>query len=381
MNTGPINSILNNKLTFDNVFNFKQSIISPTIVNQNLDGSGNINNINNSNPSSITNSSSNPNINQIQINNSPLVINNAPSQPQISININNFNIKNYNINSNKVKKNESQTINNTPISVLAGNSSTTNLKSSDSNIKLSLSGNSQNKLNFGKINIVDENENFGTFGVNNGIGNIIGNCNSMGNSIGIGNSVGNGNGNNIVIVNGNVNGNGFGFGNNLSSNSSLPLKFKIAKELSPKKHKANVSNKKLKNKIETIIDGNNDSFINELADLLNNVEKKNTKNEELIEGEHINNEDNQHQIEFEKRELYSHKRLNGFYRNNSNEKFDSNFDNQEMEEIGINLQEYINKKEKGNVEILKDEYKEVIYIFNYRILFLIPVLTSLNFRS
>lgn len=53
----------------------------------------------------------------------------------------------------------------------------------------------------------------------------------------------------------------------------------------------NVKNKN-NNDIETIIDGNNDSFINELADLLGNVNKENEDEKDLSEREREDDNDN-----------------------------------------------------------------------------------------
>jgi hypothetical protein len=145
--------------------------------------------------------------------------------------------------------------------------------------------------------------------------------------------------------------------NKTMTNSSLPTKFfKFGKDPSPKN---TLKSRKSQDKIETIVDGFNDSFINELEDLLNNVENRNTNCEEFTDD--LSYQKKEVQIERgneDKIEIPSHKIRKEELKNLSNKRFKFNLENKE-EEIEINLKEHINK----NADFIKDEDLEVIYIF------------------
>lgn len=224
-NLNPLgNSSSNNKLTFDSVFNFKKNS-QPVIINNSL-----MNNNSNQNGSSMSQGLGpiSQNFNnvfsqqqQIQIPNSSIVLN-GNQQPQISININNFNINNYNVNSYKLKKSSPVNVGHT-----ANFMDTTPVQISNSSHQITKTFEflKQSKKIIAQASEKQSDKNIEKLP------------------------------------------------DNIKGTEKSENKFKFSSKISePSPKKLSISNSKKKNKIQTIIDGNNDSFINELADLLNNVD-------------------------------------------------------------------------------------------------------------
>jgi hypothetical protein len=235
------------KLTFEKAFSFRKS---------------------NANTASIVPNSSNTNLNtlltQPQIhggisnNSNPIVINNFPPQSQISISINNFNISNYNMNTKKFKKSPNQissSLNITPYSQVDVTKSLESQKFS-TNLIPSLS----QATNTSNSNTVTTPNRAGT---KNKSYVYINDESSPTKS-------------HQVVEKNEKNESNLLAAKNSQNVFNSGTKLKIVKsEFYPNKEAKTKCPSKKSNKIETIIDGNNDdSFINELADLLNNVDNK-----------------------------------------------------------------------------------------------------------
>ncbi len=240
------------KLTFEKAFSFRKSNVTSPV------GSAL--------PSTLISNASNTHLNTILTqsqslpSSNPIVINNFPPQSQISISINNFNINNYNLNTKKFKKGNqiSTSMNTTPNSLIEAT------KSIEQKHPSSLT----NPMNINNINLPNA---------------LTPKRNSNKNS-------------SFVLIKDES--------TPAAKNSQLEVqpknenqhtnifnsggKLKVVKnEFNPGKEKLKSGSTKKSNKIETIIDGNNDSFINELADLLNGVDQNSKQNEPVFEeGKH-----------------------------------------------------------------------------------------------
>lgn len=356
-NTANSNS-QNSKLTFENVFNFSKKFSGPILINNNSLLNTNFNtvlthnNINNSNSLGVggtsniqlpTSLSPLPNLNTP----SPIVLNNLSGQPQISININNFNINNYNFNSNKLKKQM-------PLSVPPSHNSNNNISNNLKNVSVERVKNSTNVS-----------DNYNTSGKKiNTIKKVMSNKNLESTAEKISNSNAPGNCNNNVINQINepssklklVKSGFSNFNSNLNNNQCSNTRNKTT----PKKSESsnNRNSKKKTGKIETIIDGNNDSFINELADLLNNVEKSSDGNLNNINS-NVQNINEPIQVQMSNKNTINlnndftdivqvqenYKEVNiGGYTNFNNHKENNNKKQEEFNEIVIEMQIYENNE-------------------------------------
>jgi hypothetical protein len=305
-----------NKLTFENVFSFRKhssnSQAVPVIINN---GGSNIFNTQFNQASlQITQNSAintNPpnNINYLSTQNNhnsshtPIIINNIQSQPQISININNFNINNYNINSNKIKKAANQSIQSMNTTPNNGAKSSESLKFvtgpgvTGLNNQHHINGNNSGTHNHVKNEIILKK-------VNSHL-NITKEKDIVSKDIQVGDKNDHALHSNAQHLTANSN-------PHASTNSKLRIVKgdfnpnqvinntgnvqKISGVPSPLVKSKSIATKKAQ-KIETIIDGNNDSFINELADLLNNVDvpskiKNENNNSKVITTEQLVTEKN-----------------------------------------------------------------------------------------
>ncbi len=248
-----------NKLTFEKAFSFRKSNANTGSIIANPSNS-NLNNL-------LTQSHITGNISN---NATPLVINNFPPQSQISISINNFNISNYNMNSKKFKKSNnliSNSLNMTPNNLIEVTKSMDSHKISANLIPGIIQSNNNNSSNAtltpnraasknkSFVYINDESSPMKQNQIVDKIDKIQCNLQSSKNNTNV-------------------------------FNSGTKLKI-VKSEFYPNKEgKLKPCLTKKPNKIETIIDGNNDdSFINELADLLNNVD---TKKQPIIHAPQVN---------------------------------------------------------------------------------------------
>jgi hypothetical protein len=255
--TGVSSTNSNNKLTFENVFSFnstkKQNPVKSNPVLNEILQNKDINNVNMAVMGSI-----HPHLDNMQIS----------GQQHISININNFNINNFNFNSNRLRKNKAgdqvtqfpQLNSSTSINNNSNINNNLTVKGYDG-LKLIPNNLTPNKEGARKLIRVKE----GT-PLRNGI-----NLNSLLN------------GNNSEINQLNIPTDMARVRSELKTRGSKITYPNPEAILSRKNRKLietikSPNSNENNNKIETIIDGNNDSFIDELADLLNNVDNNNKKN-------------------------------------------------------------------------------------------------------